>query len=603
MLLHKKLIGSASVLIFSLVILAVFFSDFINTSASSLVYPWRYTTTMQKKKGWGDDLQGIAQSDGFVYASCGENDSTAEWAQINIDGTIDDWQSIDSIPACNILIYGDYIYAFQNSGYDPIYYSRISPGGLLNGWEMTTRMPDYYRYLVAGDGHIYTFTLADPEGTDQSINVKYADINPDGTIGNWQPTTGSTFVRYHMRNVIFARGYLYATGGGSSPQNPNWIERALVNADGSLGEWQNTTAWNLQRNQGWAFITDGEYLYVIGGYTADGPCDVVERGLINPDGSITVWDSVAPLLNKRANVEALFHNNLLYVFGGYDGKDYLSSVEYSDKDDLLPVPSGYGVSINGGSGYASSNRVLLHIGAKVGVDKMQISDNGGFIGSAWEPYTPYREWVFKSSRSNLRFIYVRFKDQYGNLTPSFQDNILLDPSAPKGSIRVISKSSMSGKVILKLSAKDKASGVSSMRLSDNRTFDNANWDNFVNQLEWTKTGKVYVQYKDKAGNLSRVYSASIPLRPPKKLNTPWNESTVENLMPTLSWIDSTAPVDGYEVQISLVGKKSVAKYRVSGTTFTFSEPLISGAKYKWHVRSIANGKYSKFSSYWYFNTP
>jgi len=603
MLPHKKLIRSASVLISSLVIFTVVFSDFINTSASSLVYPWQYATTMQKKKGWGDDLQGIALSNGFIYASCGENDSTAERAPINHNGTIGDWHSIDSIPTCNILISGDYIYTFQNSGYDPIYYSRINPDGSLNGWKMTTRMPNYYRYLVAGDGHIYTFTLADPEGTDQSINVKYADINPDGTIGNWQSTTGSMFMRHHMTNVIFVRGYLYAAGGGSGPQDPNWIERAFVNADGTLGEWQNTIAWNMQRSQGWAFTTDGEYLYVVGGYTTEGPSDIVERGLINPDGSIAVWDSVAPLLNKRANVEALFYNDFLYVFGGYDGEDYLSSVEYSDKNDLLPIPSGYGISINGGAGYASSNRVLLHIGAKVGVDKMQISDNGGFIGSAWEPYIPYREWVFKPSRSNLRFIYIRFKDQYGNLTSSFQDNILLDQSAPKGSIRIVSKPSTPGSIILKLSAKDKVSGVSSMRLSDNRAFDNTNWDDFVNQLEWTKTGKVYVQYKDKAGNLSRVYSASIPLRPPKKLNQPWNKSTVENLMPTLSWIDSTAPVDGYEVQISMVGKKFAVKYRVSGTTFTIPEPLISGAKYKWRVRSIAGERHSKFSSYWYFNTP
>ena len=62
-----------------------------------------------------------------------------------------------------------------------------------------------------------------------------------------------------------------------------------------------------------------------------------------------------------------------------------------------------------------------------------------------------------------------------------------------------------------MTATDELSGVGQMMMSNNADFNGAYWEPFKNQTDWGLTGStVYVQFKDIAGNVSQIYSASRP---------------------------------------------------------------------------------------------
>jgi hypothetical protein len=48
-------------------------------------------------------------------------------------------------------------------------------------------------------------------------------------------------------------------------------------------------------------------------------------------------------------------------------------------------------------------------------------------------------------------------------------------------------------------------------VSNNADFNGAYWEPFKTQIDWGLNGStVYVQFKDNAGNVSQIYSASRP---------------------------------------------------------------------------------------------
>lgn len=68
--------------------------------------------------------------------------------------------------------------------------------------------------------------------------VQYARINADGSIGNWIQTTSLNKSR-NADGVVAYNGYLYAIAGYGSG---NSVEYASINPDGSLGKWKFTAS-------------------------------------------------------------------------------------------------------------------------------------------------------------------------------------------------------------------------------------------------------------------------------------------------------------------------------------------------------------------------
>ena len=116
-------------------------------------------------------------------------------------------------------------------------------------------------------------------------------------------------------------------------------------------------------------------------------------------------------------------------------------------------------------------------------------------------------------------MYVRFKDVNGAVSGLIQDDIILDQNPPTGSVSIAGSGasglSASGQTVtLSVSAEDDVSGVGEMRLSNWSDLSGAPWEPYAASRTWTvdSTNTVYVQFRDKAANVSQIYSsASAPV--------------------------------------------------------------------------------------------
>jgi len=202
------------------------------------------------------------------------------------------------------------------------------------------------------------------------------------------------------------------------------------------------------------------------------------------------------------------------------------------------APTGT-VVINSGVANTNETSVTLTLSASdsgSGVAKMSFS-NDRSSWSTWESYATSKVWTLSSGEGS-KTVYVRYKDNAGNISARFQDDILLDVTPPVGSVtiapviagmrasasdRTLQMGASSAQIytvylpfIIKslqatliLPATDGVSGVGGMLISNNMDFSGANWEVYTSQKSWGLIGTtVYVKFRDNAGNVSPVYSAT-----------------------------------------------------------------------------------------------
>ena len=188
------------------------------------------------------------------------------------------------------------------------------------------------------------------------------------------------------------------------------------------------------------------------------------------------------------------------------------------------APNG-SISISNGATYTKSSAVVLKLSATdsgFGMGQMRLSNNGSTWGG-WRTYayTTSYSWNLTSSTyggntaEGTKRVYVQYKDKVGNVSSAKSDTIIYDKTAPTGWIKINNGaySTTSKYVTLYISATDNKSGVGYMRISNN----NSKWTGWITyktRYSWGLTSstyggstakgtkKVYVQFRDKAGNIS-----------------------------------------------------------------------------------------------------
>ncbi|MGF7049476.1 hypothetical protein J2T13_003987 [Paenibacillus sp. DS2015] len=201
-----------------------------------------------------------------------------------------------------------------------------------------------------------------------------------------------------------------------------------------------------------------------------------------------------------------------------------------------------------------------------GVVEMRFSSNGSDWGS-WEPSAITKAWS-PITGDGEKTVYVQFKDKAGNVSGTIHDVIKLDQTIPTGTI-IINKgeTTTSNKLVaVTLTSSDGAgSGVTEMRFSeDNLTW--LNWENVLLAKNWSLKGssglkKLYVQFRDAAGNVSVANMASITYQESSGSNGGGSGST-----------GSTGSVPSVDAVISTGSKpENVAKVDVVISTGSNSE--------------------------------
>ncbi|HET9222067.1 MAG TPA: hypothetical protein VFO07_06165, partial [Roseiflexaceae bacterium] len=205
-------------------------------------------------------------------------------------------------------------------------------------------------------------------------------------------------------------------------------------------------------------------------------------------------------------------NGTKTVYGRFKNSTGAISNIVSDTIALdTSVQSEYSVTINNGALYTNQTEVRLTISAKPRTAEMQVSNDGGFNDVAWEPYTSRKTWQITRYRNQeiTRLVYIRFRDVDGNVSSLYLDDIILDVNPPGGHAQIANTAQG---IQLSLVATDDVSGVDGMRLSARPDFDGASWEPFASNRTWDFSANptVYVQFRDRAGNVSSAYAASLP---------------------------------------------------------------------------------------------
>lgn len=145
--------------------------------------------------------------------------------------------------------------------------------------------------------------------------------------GGARQTSRLSIARSGATSVI-VKDYLYLLGGSGGGLPLSSIERAAINADGSLGMFAAVPVVLVTPRAGHASIVVGDYLYVLGGSGSGGALASVERAPIAVDGSLGAFATVSStsLTVPRKLASTAVIGTWLYVFGG-KGTDTLRTVE------------------------------------------------------------------------------------------------------------------------------------------------------------------------------------------------------------------------------------------------------------------------------------
>ena len=272
-------------------------------------------------------------------------------------------------------------------------------------------------------------------------------------------------------------------------------------------------------------------------------------------------------INRRINDEPWSRYTLPFIISsdGTTKVDFYSVDKAANEESPKTInvkidgnaPTGE-VAINNGAQYTITTLVTLLAqasdGQGSGVYQMRFQNDG----ESWGTWMSYRStevpWTLVSGDGTKR-LYVQFKDNAGNLSPIYYDEITLDTEPPSGTITINENAqyTTSRSVTLQISYPDDLD-IRNIRYSNDGIWDTERWETPSKTKDWnllpedgTKT--VYAQFRDNSGLKSSVIFDSIILdtTPPTGYieingNETETTSTLVTLMPTADDANGIAQV-------------------------------------------------------------
>lgn len=211
--------------------------------------------------------------------------------------------------------------------YGDVQYAPIgSSGGLSGAFATTTNFTTGSGGDTGRSGVCVTtyngklYTIGGWDGTTYHATTRYAQINTNGTVGSWS-NAGSNFTNGRYGSGCFAvNNYLYVLGGRNSSTTYRDVQYAPINSDGTLGAWAQTTMFEGGRSN--ATVTyANSFVYIYGGCTTStcsaGYADT-QYAPLNADGSLGSWQQKrSTSLGYSPYLSAGFaYKGYLYQLGG-----------------------------------------------------------------------------------------------------------------------------------------------------------------------------------------------------------------------------------------------------------------------------------------------
>ena len=334
-----------------------------------------------RRRGWAFGYNG------HIYAVGGYDDTVGtalpfiEWAKINVsDGSLSAFVTssvqINQRWGLNVAVSNSYAYVIGGCdvGTSPTGCSSFeeklqtfqlynNDSGSIN--DFTAQSDDTFNTVATEDrwgasaavlnGYLYVAggCISATDCTDATNNTQYASLNAsDGTVNTWADggnlpadrawgwleAISSTLYYFGGQNDGgTAQTSVYYTSSISSG-NPTW---ASVNVAGVLPEARTKFGGAVWGNR----------LYVIGGLNASSTLTntvLVSPQLTNGGNITSAWSTSTTSFDiaRRGHAATAYGNNL-YVFGGFDGTNYLSDVQFASLGYKTGTISQSGTTVTG----------------------------------------------------------------------------------------------------------------------------------------------------------------------------------------------------------------------------------------------------------------
>jgi hypothetical protein len=179
------------------------------------------------------------------------------------------------------------------------------------------------------NGRIYAtggFTAAN--ATPSNVVYYSPDLTAGGNIGSaWTTDAGTSFqLARSGHNAVAYGNNLYVMGGFDGTNYLLDVQYAPIAADGSIGAWNYTMSLPQTVRQGGGFAVNG-YMYVFGGRSAASTCTSnTYVAPINADGSFGAWSQTSVAFSgTRWGVTATYDGGRAYVLGGICGTTFTTT--------------------------------------------------------------------------------------------------------------------------------------------------------------------------------------------------------------------------------------------------------------------------------------
>ena len=271
---------------------------------------------------------------------------TVYYRLLNSDGTISSgtWATGTQLPATPGNRWGQGAFTYNNrlyvlggmsstSRYTQVHYAELDSGtGSVGSWTSTTALPSGRgNFGVAVYGNRVYVMGGQLTGTTATNAVISNTINVDGTLGGSWTTLNTLPNARYSAGVTIAAGRLYVLGGydGSNTTNTSYL--ATIQPDGTVSSWNTTTALPANR-YGAAAIAYNGYIYVTGGGTSSSTnsTTVYSAPIGTSDGGIVSWDTNTAFGTGRQGHAVAVNDDKLYITGGFNGNStYYATVQFA----------------------------------------------------------------------------------------------------------------------------------------------------------------------------------------------------------------------------------------------------------------------------------
>ncbi len=216
-------------------------------------------------------------------------------------------------------------------------YAPILEDGSLGQWKMGPRLIEERGFIdaVVKNGYIYVVGGGNgPNGKHLLTTVERAKINADGSLGEWRQESNRTMLPRRCTKLSLIGDYIYSFGGFGGTLLDS-VEYAKIEPDGSVGKWRMADETMTMPRYVNGVKAAGGYAFVFGGHDQQKGVGIkdVEWAKPQANGDINGWQKTQPLLTGRYGLATAKHDKTLYALGGLTGLEYLRSIE---KAHVLP---------------------------------------------------------------------------------------------------------------------------------------------------------------------------------------------------------------------------------------------------------------------------